>query len=231
MCGRYTLQTPEPQLIERFGAEPETPLEPRYNCAPGQALPVITNEAPDQIKQFQWGLTPAWADEQQGHINARSETVREKRSFAAAYERRRCLVPCDGFYEWADLGDGKRPYRVSFEDDRPFAMAGLWERWEPPTHQLGLAAFGDSEQASESASEPVSTFTVLTTEPNDLISTLHHRMAVILEPAEETAWLHGDPDALELEPYPADELEYEPVSTRVNDPANDDPSLIEPVST
>lgn len=236
MCGRYTLQTPQPELIERFGATPEEPLEPRYNCAPGQSLPVITNQEPDRITQFRWGLTPAWADEKQGLINARAETLGEKRSFAEAYEARRCLVPCDGFYEWADLGDGKRPYRVSFDDDRPFALAGLWERWEPPTQQLGLAAFGDeSGNTAESAAnpEPISTFTIITTTPNELISTLHHRMAVILDPESEPEWLHGDCETADslLAPYPADEMVYEPVSTRVNDPANDDPSLIEPVST
>jgi len=233
MCGRYTLCTPQDALIERFGAEPSEPLEPRYNCAPGQELPVITSDAPDEIQRFTWGLTPAWADEKQGLINARAETVQEKRSFADAYESRRCLVPADGFYEWADLGDGKQPYRVAFEDDRPFAMAGLWERWEPPTQQLGLDSFGDDGgDGGDDDPEPLETFTVITTEPNKMISELHHRMAVVLDPDEEDTWLHGDSDAVAdlLDPYPDDELEYFRVSDRVNSPANDEPELIEPVS-
>ena len=228
MCGRYTLFTPQEALIERFDAEPHEPLEPRYNCAPGQELPVITSDEPDHIRRFTWGLTPSWADEKQGLINARAETVREKRSFADAYESRRCLVPADGFYEWADLGDGKQPYRVAFDDDRPFAMAGLWERWEPPTQQLGLDSFGDN--AADDDPEPLETFTVITTEPNEMISELHHRMAVVLAPDEEEMWLHGDDDAVAdlLDPHPDDELEYFGVSERVNSPANDEPTLIDP---
>lgn len=246
MCGRYTLFTPQDALVERFGAEPVEPLAPRYNCAPGQRLPVIANDAPDRMRLFEWGLTPAWADEEMGLINARAETVAEKRSFADAYESRRCLVPCDGFYEWADLGDGKRPYRVAFADDRPFALAGLWERWEPPTRQTGLDAFGGdavdgtgSPTATGTADEAgvdddphtLETFTVVTTEPNDLVSRLHHRMAVVLAPDEETTWLHGGVDAAAdlLEPFPADDLTFYPVSERVNSPATDEPSLIEPV--
>jgi len=229
MCGRYTLTTPVDQLTERFDAEPSQPLEPRYNCAPGQELPVITGDDPDRLRFFEWGLTPAWADEQKGLINARSETVRQKRSFADAYESRRCLVPCDGFYEWVDHGDRKRPYRVAFEDGRPFALAGLWERWEEPTRQTGLAEFGSGVQDDESSVHE--TFTILTTEPNDLISDLHHRMAVMLPPEDESEWLAGTPEsaAALLEPYPDDELTAYPVSERVNSPVNDDPSLIEAV--
>jgi Uncharacterized conserved protein len=108
-------------------------------------------------------------------------------------------------------------------------MAGLWERWEPPTQQLGLDSFGDSGGSDEP--EPLETFTVITTEPNDLIAELHHRMAVVLAPDEEERWLNGDPDEVGdlLDPYPGDKLEYFRVSQRVNTPANDDPELIEPV--
>jgi len=231
MCGRYTLFTPTDRLAERFGIEPAESLEPRYNCAPGQQLPVITNDDPDHLQFFEWGLTPGWADERKGLINARAETVAEKRSFADAYESRRCLVPVDGFYEWVKRGEGKQPYRVAFEDDRPFAVAGLWERWEEPTRQTGLGEFGTAGANDESAVHE--TFTIITTEPNNLISTLHHRMAVMLSPETESTWLHGEPaDASELlEPYPDDELTAYPVSERVNSPANDDPSLVEAVSS
>lgn len=229
MCGRYTLTTPVDQLSERFDAEPTRPLEPRYNCAPGQQLPVITGDDPGRMQFFKWGLTPQWADSEQGHINARAETVRQKRSFANAYESRRCLVPVDGFYEWADTGDGKRPYRVAFEDNRPFGVAGLWERWEEPTRQTGLGEFGSNNTSEESTTHE--TFTILTTEPNDCISELHHRMAVMLAPERESEWLTATPEAAAelLEPYPDDELTAYPVSERVNSPANDEPSLIEPV--
>ena len=230
MCGRYTLLTDPQRLRERFDAEPDRPLAKRYNCAPGQELPIITGDEPNRLQFFTWGLTPSWADEEQGLINARSETLRQKRSFAAAYESRRCLVPVDGFYEWADRGDGKRPYRVAFEDDRPFAVAGLWERWEEPTRQTGLAEFGSGGANEESST--LETFTIITTEPNDLIADLHHRMAVMLPPEREAEWLHGDPDEVVdlLEPYPDNELHAYRVSERVNSPANDEPSLVEPVS-
>jgi putative SOS response-associated peptidase YedK len=247
MCGRYTLFTSAADLAARFGADFGA-VEPSYNCAPGQDLPVIADQSPDRAARMKWGLTPAWAEESFDLINARAETVREKRSFADAFERRRCLVPADGFYEWVDGGgpdgddgrdggSGKTPYRVAFEDDRPFAMAGLYERWEPPepeTTQTGLDAFGGGsggEGADADDGGPVETFTVVTTEPNDLVADLHHRMAVILDPDEEETWLRGDPDeAFELlDPYPGDELTAYPVSTRVNSPAVDAPELIEPV--
>ena len=243
MCGRYTLFTPAADLEARFDAD-FGGVGPSYNCAPGQDLPVIADEDPSAATRMQWGLTPSWADESFDLINARAETVREKRSFADAFERRRCLVPADGFYEWVDGGAGdegrggagKTPYRVAFEDDRPFAMAGLYERWEPPepeTTQTGLGAFGGGAGGDDSAADggPIETFTVLTTEPNALVADLHHRMAVILDPSEEDTWLRGDPDeaAALLDPYPADELTAHPVSTRVNSPGVDAPGLIEPV--
>ena len=257
MCGRYTLFTPVSELESRFDATLDG-HEPRYNCAPGQRLPVITESDPDGATWMEWGLTPPWAEERFDLINARAETVREKRSFADAYESRRCLVPADGFYEWVEGRGGTRPYRVAFEDDRPFAMAGLHERWRPPepdTVQTGLGTFGDGGEPAEDpvdGTEPedgkgpgdgrepedgrgpdgtVETFTVVTTEPNELVADLHHRMAVILDPDEEATWLHGDPaEAAELmEPHPAEELRAYPVSTDVNDPSVDDPTLVEPV--
>ena len=250
MCGRYTLFTSTADLESRFDAD-FGDREPSYNCAPGQSLPVITDEDPTEATRMEWGLTPSWADESFDLINARAETVREKRSFADAFERRRCLVPADGFYEWVEGGrpgdgdrggSGKTPYRVAFEDDRPFAMAGIYERWEPPTPettQTGLDAFGGggsgSGAAADSGPEVVDTFSVVTTEPNDLVADLHHRMAVILDPdaGEEESWLRGDPDeaAALLDPYPSDELTAHPVSTRVNSPSVDAPELIEPVAS
>ncbi|MFC5280108.1 SOS response-associated peptidase [Halorubrum rubrum] len=245
MCGRYTLFTPASTLESRFGVTFGDDFEPSYNCAPGEDLPVVTGEDPDRVTRMTWGLTPSWAEEAFDLINARAETVREKRSFADAYESRRCLVPADGFYEWVDGGDGtgSRPYRVAFEDDRPFAMAGIYERWTPPepeTTQTGLGAFGGGTGAGEGDNVKEGhrgddrireTFTVVTTEPNDLVADLHHRMAVILAPDEEERWLHGAPEqaAALMDPFPASEMEAYPVSTRVNAAGTDGPELIAPV--
>jgi len=226
MCGRYSLFTPAEALADRFGVDVE--WSPQYNCAPGQALPVVT--ADDQMRTQQWGLVPSWADQASTDlINARAETLTEKPSFADAFEQRRCLVPADGFYEWVDRSAGKRPYRVAFEDDRAFAMAGIWSRWEPPSRQTGLGEFGAGDVSADP--DPVESFAVVTTEPNDLVADLHHRMAVILDPEAESTWLHGSVDeaAALLEPHPATEMRAYPVSTRVNDPRNDSPDLIEPV--
>jgi putative SOS response-associated peptidase YedK len=227
MCGRYSLFATEETLESRFDATFEFEFEPRYNAAPGQSLPVVTDEAPDRVRRLKWGLVPRWADDAtESYINARSETAARKPAFAEAYEQRRCLVPADGFYEWTETESGKRPYRVAFEDDRPFAMAGLYERWTPPTEQTGLGDFSDGGVDSIGV-EPLETFTVLTTEPNGVVEPLHHRMAVILDPEDETAWLDGGD--VPFDPAPSDEFHAYPVSTSVNDPANDGPDLVRPV--
>jgi putative SOS response-associated peptidase YedK len=232
MCGRYSLFTPPDRIESRFDATFAEPFEPTYNAAPGQSLPVITNDDPETVQRFEWGLVPSWADDRSEFefINARAETVAEKRSFADAYERRRCLVPADGFYEWVERDGGKQPYRVAVGDDELFAMAGLWERWEPPQTQTGLGDFG-SGGAPPGDPDPVETFTVVTTEPNDLVADLHHRMAVVLSADEEDTWLTGDADEVAglLDPYPAERMRSYPVSTAVNNPANDSPALIEEV--
>lgn len=225
MCGRYSLFTPPEELEERFDATFTFEFEPTYNAAPSQRLPVVTGEEPDAIQRLEWGLIPRWADDgNDGHINARSETVAEKPAFAEAYEQRRCLVLADGFYEWAALDGEKRPYRVAFEDDRPFSMAGLWERWTPDTLQTGLGEFDSGDDRSVGQADPVETFTILTTEPNDIVEPLHHRMAVILDTEEESAWLDGND--VPLDPAPTDGLRTYPVSTAVNNPTNDRPELI-----
>ena len=227
MCGRYSLFTPSSELERRFDAD-FGGVDPTYNAAPGQELPVIRDADPDQVTHCSWGLVPEWADdpdESPAPINARAESVADKPTFRGAYRQRRCLVPADGFYEWVSDEDGKTPYRVALADDEPFAMAGLWETWEGEPAQTGLGDFG----ADGDRTRRVDSFTVVTTEPNDLVADLHHRMAVILPPGEERRWLTADDPSDLLSPYPADEMRSYPVSPRVGDPANDDPSLVEPV--
>jgi putative SOS response-associated peptidase YedK len=237
MCGRYSLFTPPAELADRFDVSVEG-YEPRYNAAPGQSLPVIADRNDGSLARMEWGLVPSWADERDGHINARGETLHEKPTFRDAFEggggdlaTGRCLVPADGFYEWVDEGDTSQPYRVRLTDDRPFAMAGLWSQWRPATTQTGLSAFGDGSGPADDEPDIVETFAIVTTDPNEVVGDLHHRMAVILSPEDERRWLSADPDEARalLEPYPDDEMEAYPVSRAVNDPANDSPALVDPL--
>jgi len=245
MCGRYSLFAPAVDIEARFDAAFDFDFEARYNAAPSQSLPVITGEDPDTIQRMEWGLVPSFADARKdhGYINARAETLAEKRSFADAYESRRCLVPADGMYEWVERAErssangraakprddgGKQPYRVALPDDALFAMAGLYERWKPPQRQTGLGEFGGSGGGGQD--EIVESFTIVTTEPNDTVRDLHHRMAVILDPDEESTWLTGDTDTVAdlLDPYGGPMRTY-PISTAVNSPSNDSPAIIEEV--
>ncbi|WP_227352953.1 SOS response-associated peptidase [Haladaptatus salinisoli] len=215
MCGRLSLFALEADLAERFDAVPARTLRPRYNVAPGQEHPVVRNDAPEEMRFPTWGLIPHWADEfRDGHTNARAETLAEKPSFRDAYRERRCLVLADGFYDWKRTATGKQPYRMTRSDGEPFAMAGLWEPWN---------GNGGGKKTS---------FTVVTTEPNDLVRDVHHRMPVVLAPGEEETWLHGEGAELEsvLDPFPADEMRAYPVSKAVNDPKNDSSALVERVT-
>lgn len=226
MCGRYSLFADRSDLEDRFDVTFDFEFEPRYNAAPGQDLPVVTDSDPDSVRRLEWGLVPSWADDaSERHINARSETAADKPAFSEAYEHRRCLVLADGFYEWVETDTGKQPYRVAFEDDRPFAMAGLWERWTPKTHQTGLGDFGNG--TTNTTEKRVETFTILTTEPNETVEPLHHRMAVILDPDEEVAWLDGE--NVSFEPPSPEPFQSYPVTTAVNSPANDRPDLVQPL--
>lgn len=231
MCGRYTIFMVDTDFEDRFGATPRESLEPRYNAAPGQDLPVIRDDSPTEITHLRWGLIPRWAEEASTNfINARAETLSEKRSFADPFEQRRCLVLVDGFYEWAETDAGKQPYRITAADDEPFCLAGLRERWTPPDTQSDLGAFSDSggDGANSTAGpDPIETYTIVTTEANDTVGDLHHRMPVVLPRDGERRWLEDDPEDLEglLAPYSGGMRAY-PVSRAVNDPSNDAPELI-----
>lgn len=224
MCGRFTLQINMDELLERFqiGVPYESEeYRPRYNIAPTQqVLAVINDGKQNRLGHLRWGLIPSWAkDEKIGYktFNARGETAAEKPSFRSAFKRRRCLVIADSFYEWVRDGSKKKtPYRIHL-NHQPFAMAGLWEQWK---NQKG---------------EPVYSCTVLTTTPNDLMAEIHDRMPVILDRADEAAWLdpgNSDKEFLQnlIKPYPATEMAAYKVSTEVNRTKNNDhPGLIESI--
>ena len=221
MCGRYTLSTPFDLLADLMVVQSTTELSARYNIAPTQEAPIVRvaelSSANRELTLLKWGLVPFWAkDPTIGNrmINARAETVAEKPSFRTSFKSRRCVVPADGFYEWQKTGTGKQPYFFRLRDRQPFGMAGLWDRWEK----------GDGQ--------PLETFTILTTQPNELVATAHHRMPVILSPTQVDLWLDpmANPEAdfgALCNPYPAAAMEGFPVSTYVNNPANDTPRCIE----
>ena len=230
MCGRFALLTPGEELVAQFGVN-QIPINvsmiaPRYNVAPTQPVVVVRDastssaSAADQreLTFLQWGLIPSWAkDPKIGSrlINARSETVSEKPSFRAAFKRRRCLVLADGFYEWQKLNGKKQPTFIHMADQRPFALAGLWETWHSP----------DGGE--------LDTCTILTTTPNELMTPIHNRMPVILEPEDYNTWLSpGDQPNIAmhlLRPFSSEKMAAYPVSTWVNSPAHDDAQCIVPL--
>jgi putative SOS response-associated peptidase YedK len=217
MCGRYTVISPAPALAKRFNAKEAATPAPNFNAAPSQALPIITNAAPDQIQLVSWGLVPSWSrDPASGPkpINARAETLVEKPSFRQLLSRKRCLVLADSFYEWQATERGKIPHRILLKDEQPFAFAGLWDEW-----------------LDKNTGELHPTFTIVTTEPNELMAKLHNRMPVILpDPDAEQAWLSDDlgPSAHQqlLVPYDASLMREYVITTRVNSPAHNDPEVL-----
>lgn len=218
MCGRYTLAAGSEELVEAFEVPPLTfDWSPRYNIAPGQAAPVVaTDRRGRRIGLLTWGLVPGLVEQPgAGMINARSESVLAKPSFREAFERRRCLVPADGFYEWKREGAAKVPYRIFPSAGGLLSFAGIWETWSRP----GL--------------EPRHTFAILTTEANEDVDPLHDRMPAIVGSADRERWLDrsADPRSLQalLRPAPMGSLVSHAVSTRVNRPSEDDAGLIEPL--
>ena len=215
MCGRFTLRTPTPVLAARFRLETMPELFPRYNIAPTQISPIIrsTNR---EVAQLRWGLIPSWAKDTKiggRMINARGETAAEKPAFRRAFRRRRCLVMADGYFEWRKVGREKRPLYIRMQDEQPFAMAGLWDRW-----------FGTKEEKRD---PPLESFTIITTDANELTADVHDRMPVILADDAWELWLDTDledPQALQplLRPYASDAMKVDPVSTHVNSVRNDD---------
>lgn len=217
MCGRYTLTMPIDSMRELFGFDAQPNLAARYNIAPGQDIPAVRiNDAGTgrQLAGFNWGLVPSWVKDPAtaNHmINARGETIAEKPSFRAAFQRRRCLIPANGFYEWKSTGKGiKQPYYIQLEGGAPFAFAGIWERWEG----------GDGDHWETCA--------VVTTEATEALMPIHHRMPVILPPEAHETWLTGDVKEVGglMMPY-VGPTEAWPVATLVNKVQNDSPELVE----
>lgn len=220
MCGRYTITVDADSIAWRFGAErPEFEFEPVHNAAPTQSLPVIIEtESQRQVVMMRWGLIPFWSKDMSiGNklINARVETVHQKPAFKKAFYQSRCLIPADGYYEWLKVNGRKQPMRIISTQQNIFSFAGIWDRWVSPE---GTA---------------IHSFSILTTPPVDSIRHIHNRMPLILPLDQEDDWLKGPPEwspqavqhfLSSIIPFSA--LKAYSVSTRVNNPQINDPSLI-----
>jgi putative SOS response-associated peptidase YedK len=223
MCGKYVLAESPSRLAKWFEVQkpPDLPFDgQRFNIAPSQQVPIIRlGKDNREMVLAKWGLIPSWAkDAKIGYklINARGETVASKPSFRSAFKSRRCLIPANGFYEWKKLDKSKQPYFMHMKDKEPFAFAGLWEHWQP------------------AEGEAVDSCTIITTEANEFMKTLHERMPVILAPDDYSKWLAADqtPDKLLklICPFPGEDMTAYPVSTMVNNPKNQEASLIQSIA-
>ena len=230
MCGRFTQRYSwrEVHAFLHLGGGPAANLRPRYNLAPSQDAAVVRGDGgAHRLSMLRWGLIPAWAkDPALGYklINARAETAAVKPSFRAAFSKRRCLVPADGFYEWRREGSVRQPWLIASRDGGLMAFAGLWERWRVPE---GAVLRGSL--AERRLGDAVETFTILTTEANDATRVLHHRMPVILSKEAFEPWLAGED--VPLGPAPEELLVMHRVSPRVNNARNDDPECVAVLAT
>ncbi len=218
MCGRYELSSHPEAIALAFGLPYPPALQPRYNIAPTQRVPIVRLDASGrrELVPVRWGLIPRWAKDPAigaRMINARAETLADKPAFRIPYTKHRCLVPASGFYEWQVRQAGKQPLHIGMDDDRPFGMAGLYERWRSPEGEV------------------VDSCVIVTTRAGDALRHIHERMPVIVAEADHARWLdaaNADVAGL-LAPWSGTPLRIYAVSTRVNAVANDDPQLRDPV--
>ncbi|MEJ8803436.1 SOS response-associated peptidase [Pontibacter sp. H249] len=216
MCGRYSV-TPKPKGNSRIAKLLEKNLkDAHYNSAPSQSLPVVTQDKPDVVQFFSWGLQPFWAKDAKSvkrSINARAETLTEKPSFRTLLKTKRCLVPANSFFEWEVTSSGKVPHRILLKNEELFSFAGLFDEW-----------------VDKSTGEVLHTYTIITTEANNLVKPIHDRMPVILSPDAEELWLddnESQDDLLSLlKPYDASKMKEYPVSPLVNSPINNVPEVL-----
>ena len=233
MCGRYSNAKDLTELIKLVDSVMRVAFfGPRYNIAPTQMAPVIfmENKKP-AMKLMRWGLIPSWAkDETTGNalINARAETLNTRQAFQKAFQQRRCLVPADSFFEWQEREGKRQPFRIMLKSGEPFCFAGLWERWiKPPS-----SGQPDTDLEEAPPSQTIESFTIITTQANEAIAPLHHRMPVIVQPAHYRWWLENKPGSelfqAALNSPLQEPLKIYPVSNLVNSPKTDDPRCIEP---
>ncbi len=226
MCGRYQSTSDPATLADYFSVDALTTetFQPRYNVAPStDVFAIIERDGQRRLGTMRWGFVPPWAKKLGGRgqpINARLETIATNKMFAPAVKRRRCLLPADGFYEWQDRGEGRRkqPYHFADPDGHPLAFAGIWSSWRSADKDLAVTSTA-----------------IVTTAASGAITTVHHRMPVLLPAALWSSWLTDDEDEA---PHLLDavaalsppRLVATPISGRVNAVRNDDPEILTPGS-
>lgn len=221
MCGRYSLSSDGEALVEEFGVNDLAAWSPRFNIAPSQAVPVLVrNGEALEATSFYWGLVPAWAKDrkmQSRLINARAESVAEKPSFRSAFRRRRCLVLANGYYEWVKRNNEKQPYYIHLQSHRPFAFAGLWEKW------------------LDENGTPYLSCSIITCAANERLTALHQRMPVVLPKSTHATWLQSETDRQTLidllKPAANDAFNAIAVSRFVNAPNHEGPDCIKPLQS
>jgi putative SOS response-associated peptidase YedK len=224
MCGRYYRRSDKQQIAEAFRLGLPTTFEilPSYNVAPQTFQPIVRlNEETGEreLASLRWGLVPFWSNNARiaySTINAKAETLATSPTFREALKRRRCLIPLDGFYEWQTINArSKQAYAVNLKNSNLFAVAGLWDRWK-----------------DNATGQALETFTLITTDPNELMEPFHNRMPVIVPAADYERWLApADPERLPvdvLRPYPEEEMAAWKVGASVGNVRNDSPDLIAP---
>ena len=212
MCGRFTLRSVDRIRIALANRVQLDQVVPRYNIAPTQ--PVWTLTRSDQAEELVWGLIPNWSKEPKAIINARAETLSDRASFRESFERRRCLILADGFYEWRRAGKSKQAFFFQRKDEGAFGFAGIWDRWRKDGVTIKSCA-------------------IVTTAANELLTPVHDRMPVMLPENAYEAWLDSQVSTTELkkllEPFPSEEMKSHPVSSKVNSADNEGEELIERV--
>ena len=220
MCGRFEIHSAIEVIAEIFGiADRDLEYPPHYNIAPSQDILIVVNDGKRRLIKSRWGFVPSWSrdlDASYRMINARAETVASSKAFKSAFEKQRCLVVADGFYEWRKEGTTRKPFYVRLKSHKPFGFAGLYNAWRSPDGEL------------------LTMSTIITTGANQLVMPIHERMPVIAPADKYDLWL--DPRVQDssvlpglLNPYPSEEMELFPVTPKVNSFKYDSPESIEPL--
>ena len=221
MCGRYSITADIDSLDKRVSfSKKETRHIPRFNVSPAQDVLTLTSDGTSNHAQFmKWGLIPFWAKDPSigiRMINARAETIEERPAFRQAFQQKRCLILADGFYEWINIGKTKIPMRITLKSDEPFGFAGIWDSWKSPSGEI------------------VTSCSIITTTPNNVVKPIHNRMPVIIPEKQERLWLEPTTPLITntlknlLTPYPAEYMKAYEVSSLVNSGKIDSPDIIAP---